>query len=110
MLNHTTELYFESHITIEPVFGDRLSLFKEVCKLHKFRVADLVMIKEEGGIETPNQKDSFATGRSVNWSSMRSRTIGCVIDLRDAGFNVYRYKIENTLMDSKVHDEYNLLK
>lgn len=106
---HTTELYFESHVTIEPVFGDRLSELKCIATQQGFRVADLIMKKGVGETPTPNQEDTFCTGRSKDWNTMKGKTYLFVTILQECGFKVYRYKIENTLLDSRVEDTDKLL-
>jgi hypothetical protein len=103
-----TDLYFESHVTLEPVFGDRLERLKEIAKQYSFRVADLVMQKNIADAGTPHEKDSFCTSRSKEWRVIESRTRYFVNALLSDGFKVYRYKIENTLVDSKIKDDMGL--
>lgn len=106
---HTTELYFEAHITIEPVFGIYLTEIKEISSKFHFRVADLLMKKRPEDTETRSKHDTFMTTRHVDWGTIKTRTEKCVIALREKGFVVWRYKIENTLLDSKFKDELGLL-
>lgn len=98
-----TSLYYESHITIDPVFGEELQNFKAVCLGFNFRVAKLLMEK------TPSTKDAFCTGRSNNYTDIVERTVGLVQALRQVGFKVRRYKIEDTVIDSHIKDKYELL-
>jgi hypothetical protein len=105
---YQTGLYFEAHVTLEPVFDDRLEFLRQVAKQYHFRVADLLMQKSASGEATPSQKDSFCTARSKEWRVIESRTRYFVNALRSRGFKVYRYKIENTIVDSKIHDEMEL--
>ena len=100
-------LYFESHVTIEPVTGERLDEFKNIARNWAFRVADLIMIKPGVG-ETPSSRDSFATCRHKNYAAIEDMTAGLIHDLQAAGFDVWRYKIEDTVMDSKIHDALEL--
>lgn len=99
-----SNLYYESHITIDPVFGQDLENFKKLCNDYDFRVAKLLMEK------TPSVKDSFCTSRSNLYTDIVSRTIDLVKDLQESGFKVRRYKIEDTLVDSKIKDKYELLR
>lgn len=99
-----TNLYFEAHVTLEPVFDTRLERLKEIAKQYHFRVADLVMQKNAADAGTPHGKDSFCTSRSKEWRVIESRTRYFVNALMSEGFKVYRYKIENTLVDSKITD------
>lgn len=105
---YVTGLYFEAHVTLEPVFDDRLAFLKTIAQQYHFRVADLLMVKKAGDAGEPNAKDSFCTSRSKEWKIIESRTRYFVNALRSRGFKVYRYKIENTIVDSKIHDEMEL--
>jgi hypothetical protein len=101
-------LYYESHITIEPVFEARLELFKSIAKKHNFRVAELLMVKQNKP-SGPSQTDSFCTSRSKDYSKIVNDTYAMVQDLQLSGFDVWRYKIEDTLLDSKIEDKWKLL-
>lgn len=96
--------YFEAHITIEPVFGKRLALFKGLCKMYKFHVAELLMVKSRGGKGTPSRKDAFCTSRSFNLRDLQFRGTALVKNLRLHGFKILRAKIEYTLEDSRYED------
>lgn len=97
-------LYYESHITIEPVFGSKLETFKEIAFLHGFRVAKLLM--DKGELST---KDSFCTSRGDIYDELCVRTHDCVQELQEHGFVVFRYKIEDTLIDSRIFDKFQIL-
>ena len=105
---HTTKLYFEVHVTLDPQFDDKLSQLKALAIMFRFRVADLVM-KRSVGSEAPNQEDSFCTYRGNDWDETVRQTTAFIAILQDADFVVRRYKIENTLIDSKMGDELYLL-
>lgn len=93
----TTELYFEAHITLDPVLDEaRMKLLKEIAASYDFRIADLIMVKGE-----PNQKDAFCSARDNDLENMKLRIMHCVRMLKKAGFVVRRYKLENTLIDSR---------
>lgn len=100
-----SRLYYECHITIEPVFGERLALFTDIAGLHDFRVAKLLMQKTLD----PSQKDSFCTGRSRDLVELTARMRGLISDLKRGRFQVWRYKIEDTIIDSKIDDELGLV-
>lgn len=87
---------YECHITIEPVFGDRLKLFESHCKKYNFKVAKLIMVDGK-----PNQRDSFCTGRSDTYSDMYSRMCLLVSDLKGSLFLLHRAKIEEILLDER---------
>lgn len=97
-------LYFESHITIEPVFDERLKELKELCLQRGFRVADLLLRKRAKASATRSEHDTFCTGRDNVYEKLLERTLTLVTQLRAAGYAVWRYKIEDTLLDSKIDD------
>lgn len=96
---HTTELYFECHITIDPVEGERLREFRMLAELRGFRVAELLMRK--GCTMAPSDIDSFATGRHQSYAVLSDLMIALCFDLMAAGYKVRRRKIENTLLDQR---------
>jgi hypothetical protein len=104
----TTELYFEAHVTIEPVFGERLELFKTICRAHLFRPAELLMKKRQADTAKRSRYDTFCTARSGSYADIVERTTCVVGLLRKAGFTVWRFKIENTLIDVRCKPEEQL--
>lgn len=109
MLRGDSRLYFECHITIEPVFDERLSEAKEVGIRSGFHIADLLMRKRAKDTEERSKNDTFMTARNVNYENLEARMMQCIRNLKAAGFKVWRYKIEDTLIDSKHEDELGLL-
>lgn len=104
-----TRLYFEAHITVEPLFGAALLRFKQLAEARGFSVADLLMQKRASDTPQRSAKDSFCTGRSQSATALADRAIALVKDLEAAGITVWRYKIEDTLLDSKVEDVFGIL-
>lgn len=102
-------LYFECHITIEPVFDDELDHVKQIASRYKFRVADLLMKKDREATETRSEKDTFMTSHSQDLLDMKERMICAVKDLRVNGYKVWRYKIEDIVIDSRKDEVYKLL-
>ena len=103
---HTTQLYFECHLTFEPIMDEsRLAQLKEIAAAFKFRVATLIMVKGE----RPNDRDSFMTTRSDSFIDIENRMVECIRVLRSYNYRLIRYKIENTLLDSKFSDTLALL-
>lgn len=100
----STRHYYEAHVTVEPVFDERLSLFKEVCKDYKFHVATLLMQKRKNDTEERSKNDSFCTGRGISFTDIKQRMLALVNRLEKEGFKVWRYKIESTLLDSRYDD------
>jgi len=95
---------YECHITIEPVLDhDRLQLVKDIAEVHSFKVAELLMVKKEG-LE-PSRHDTFMTAHCQTFEHLVGRMRGCVRHLKESGYKVWRYKIENIVIDSKYQDD-----
>lgn len=92
----STQLYFEVHVTLDPVFEHRRERAETIARAYGFRLAKLT--KANGGEHTD---DAFMTGRGTDYEVMRKTTCDLVGFLKREGFNVRRYKLENTLVDSK---------
>jgi hypothetical protein len=108
MENNSSPHYFESHITIAPVFGKDLEVFRGWCRMYKFHVAELLMVKSRGGRGVPSRKDAFCTSRGTSLSDLQRRTTTLVKMLDQYGFTVRRAKIEYTLFDSRHEDCFGL--
>lgn len=93
--------YFESHITIEPVFGERLDLFEKLCRDKNFRAAKLLMQKDRKDTGERSSKDSFCTGHDKVYGSLFLRMLDLKESLKMNGFEVWRCKIEAILFDEK---------
>jgi hypothetical protein len=96
--------YYEAHVTIEPVFDERLDKFKELCAEFNFRVADLLMQKRKEDTPERSAKDQFCTGRSNDYTTLRYLVGRLARALRANDFIVTRWKIEAALLDSKYGD------
>lgn len=94
-------LYLESHVTIEPVFDYRRDDAAAIAREFKFRLAELLMKKDRDATEVRSDKDTFMTGHSKSRSDIEYRTRALVLRLKECGFTVWRYKVEDTLVDSK---------
>lgn len=95
-------LYYESHITIEPVFGNGLPLFMQLADMYGFRVAELLMKKDRDSTEVRSDKDSFCTSRSKSYDVLERDMNNLVKTLQDFGFKVWRKKIEAVLLDERL--------
>jgi len=100
----TFSLYYESHVTIDPVFDERLDLFKQLCKERSFHVAKLLMEKRKSKEFEISNNDAFCTGRGNSFDDLKTRMLALLNDLRIHEFNVRRYKIENAILDSRNDD------
>jgi len=101
-------LYLEAHVTIEPVFDELRESAGLIAKSYNFKLAHLLMKKQRKETEQRSDKDTFMTGHDTNYRNLACRTIGLVRDLREAGFKVWRYKIENTICDSRNNNIFGL--
>lgn len=90
---------YESHITIEPVFGERFELFEQLCAPYRFKPAELLLQKQREATPIRSNKDSFCTGHSKTFEDLQQRTLDLVTCLKANGFDVWRYKIEGMLVD-----------
>lgn len=106
----TSELYYESHVTIEPVLDeDRLALAKELASKFNFKVANLLMQKRAEDTPERSKHDTFMTGHGKECRDIEHRTIGLVKTLKANGFVVWRVKLEDTLWDTRTSDVFGLL-
>lgn len=95
-------LYYESHITIEPVFDERLELFSLLCSKHRFKPAKLLFQKREHDTPERSTKDSFCTGHGKDYDGLKQRMELLVKDLKENNFKIWRQKIESVLYDFKM--------
>lgn len=104
-----SKLYYECHITIEPVFDEQLEEVKELASRAGFRVANLLMQKRKEDKAERSMYDTFMTSTNVNYENLQGRMLQAIDLLKKAGYKVWRYKIEDTLLDSKHCDELGLI-
>jgi hypothetical protein len=91
-------MYYECHITTDPVEGEQLETFQEVSRKFQFRVAKLLMRKTL----QPSGIDSFCTSRSHDYEEMEERMLDCANHLQESGIHVRRYKIEAVIYDQRL--------
>lgn len=89
-------LYYECHITIAPVFEERLQHLTEISAPLRFKPAKLFMQKGD-----PSNLDTFVTGHDTEVGELECRMVHLIGALIEEGYQVYRYKIEAVLLDSK---------
>lgn len=104
-----SDLYYEAHITIEPVFDERREHAAAIAKHYNFALAELLMKKRTEDTEQRSSKDTFMTGHSKSFKDLKARTIDCINHLKQDSFKVWRYKIEDTILDSRSEDVLKLL-
>ena len=95
--------YYEAHITVEPVFGERLEHFKEICAKQDFHVADLYMLKRKEDTPERSRYDTFCTGRDTDFTNLQNRMAILRVLLDRHAFKIWRYKIESTIIDVRVN-------
>lgn len=96
-----TDLYFESHITVEPVFDERLEELKKIAAKYEFRIAELLMKKRASDSEFRSRYDTFCTGNSKDYKQLEHRMYAFEDEAQAKGFQIWRHKIENTLLDER---------
>lgn len=99
-------IYFECHITIEPVDDTRRLL--EISTPQLFKLAELRMTKisTNGVSSSPSM---ILTGHAKQREPLVDRMRSMVQTLRQHGYSVLRYKIEDISMDSRSSDSEGLL-
>lgn len=93
--------YYEAHITIEPVFDDKLLTLTNLLKPYRFKVADLLLQKRKTDTLERNQFDSFATGHDKSYNKLLNRMNEAVAQLNVNNYKVWRVKIEAVVLDEK---------
>lgn len=98
-MTYTTDLYFEAHVTIDPTKDPDDPVLRDLARAQGFRVAELLMKKGAG---ERSRLDDFMTTRGQEFDDVLARTMMLVSTLKEAGYTVRRYKIENTLLDVRL--------
>lgn len=102
-------LYHEVHVTVEPPKDElQLQVLKLNAQRHGFRLADLVMVRHREATEQRSNRDAFMTLRCSDLAVACAAVEAVVRDLRNLGFAVWRYKIEDTIVDSNQEDALEL--
>ncbi len=104
-----TSLYYECHITIDPVFNDQRELAAKIAGESSFKLAELLMQKRQDDTPEQSKYDTFMTGHSKDYGVLHERMVKLLVDLRQGGFKARRYKIEDILIDSRIYDQTGLL-
>jgi hypothetical protein len=101
-------IYHEIHVTIEPQFEDRLVIVQSLAKQFGFKVADLLMQKRKKDTPERSKYDTFLTGHKLDLESAITSVKNVVNALEEQGFKVWRYKIEDVVIDSRKSDSLSL--
>lgn len=100
---------FECHVTINPVYGNDLEVVRIIAESHNFKVANLLMQRRKEDTPERSKNDTFMTGHAKDYSTMKERMLNIVNNLQSHGYKVWRYKIEEIVIDSKYDDCFNLI-
>lgn len=93
-------LYYEIHVTTDPPVDEaEAERLARVAKGLQFHQAKLFMQKGD-----PHNLDAFYTARTVSLADAQFLTYRFVRTLRALGVNVRRYKVEDTIVDTKEED------
>lgn len=98
-MNDHSRLYFEGHITLEPVSGKELILLGVISTKYGMRISTFLLVKPDSS--TP---DAFISLRNESYTSMVSILHEACKELESYGFKIKRVKIEDTLLDTKHGD------
>lgn len=102
---------YETHITIEPVLDEtKLAAIREAVRPLGFRVADLLMAKRAEDTPERSRFDTFLTGHTTDYMHACRNCREVVSVVQGMGYKVWRYKIEEIILDSRVIDLWGILK
>ena len=93
-------LYYESHVTIEPVIErHRIVSLNTLAEFWGFKVASLY---KDSKSKNKSTLDSFCSSRSQDLEDLKNRMEHFVAALKYSNFEVWRHKIEAVLSDVKI--------
>lgn len=90
-------MYYECHVTVDPLEGSRKHVFQVICEDNTFKPAKLLMQKT---LEESNL-DAFCTAKNKDFNKLKQHMEKLLKHLTEYDFVVRRYKIEAILLDSK---------
>lgn len=100
----TARLYYEAHITTAPLTQTQRENLEPAIMVLGFKLADFLMQRGADGLDHKAQDpNSFVSCRDTDKKRIYARTFSMVRTFHAEGVEVRRYKIEDTLADSK-HD------
>lgn len=99
--------YYEAHINLGKMDKTLEIVLPEVLKGIDFKTTDIVALPIKG-LESEDFYKIITT-KDTNLETMKLRVSSAVEQLIDMGYDVQRYKIESTIIDSKYEDFFNLL-
>jgi len=108
-MRDVSDLYYDCHVTIDPVFDESRDILRELIHPFGFKLAKLAMKKSKGGSWEDSKLDTFFTAHGKNYSDLQQRMVDCIRTVKSNGYAVRRYKIENTIIDSRGEDILRLI-
>lgn len=99
---YTTDLYFECHITIDPLSDAQLALLQPWMDKFKFRSSKLLLRNSNGSAGEEFKDDFFLTTRGTDYDDINTRMCSMLDAIQLCRIKQRRFKIENTLLDVKV--------
>ncbi len=103
----TSAMYYESHVTVDPLTDFQRVRVKCLADVYNFRLAKLLLRKPTGDEEW--RDDAFLTAHSQSLRDIKFRTRQLCAHLMLIDIPVRRYKIEDTVLDSNTQDFFNIL-
>lgn len=67
--------YYESHITIEPIFDEDLAKVREIANKYGFILAELLMQKRKEDSAERSKYDTFLTSRAKDYQVILDNTL-----------------------------------
>ena len=101
-------LYHEIHVTLEwnDFLACDIDFIRNEAKNHGFHMGDLLLMKKE---DQRSHKDAFFTSRAKTYDDAVTLTKSFCALLKRYGHKVIRYKIEDTVLDSKFEDTLGII-
>jgi len=97
---------YECHITIEPldIHSADPACVEALAKTHRFKLAKLLMQNREASTPERSMYDTFMTGHDDCYRDLETRMLNLIEGLSKNGFDIWRYKIELIVLDSRGGD------
>lgn len=99
---------YEAHVTLGKMDARHKNmLIMSILPKSGFKITDIITMLVKG-LEQ-EEFDTVITGKGDNLRQFTNEVQTTVLGLRNNGFEVLRYKIESTVVDSKFEDKFKLL-
>lgn len=105
--NRFGDSQYEAHINLGQMEKELEDKLQKVLENINFKTTDIVALPYEGLEQEEFYK--IITTKDSNLRAITSRVENSVSLLQYLGYNVQRYKIESTIIDSKYEDKLDLI-